>query len=162
MAHFWHPFADMASVSAYGELVLVRGDGVRVWDESGRRYLDATAGLWFANVGFGRKDIADAAAAQMAALPAYSTFGDFSNRPASELAERVVVPRTRHRQPRVPHERRFRLDRHRDEDGAAVLAARGTARANDPDPPGACVPRDAHRGDEPGRASPQTRPATES
>ena len=89
MAHFWHPFADMASVSAHGELVLVRGDGVRVWDESGRRYLDATAGLWFANVGFGRKDIADAAAAQMAALPAYSTFGDFSNRPASELAERV-------------------------------------------------------------------------
>ena len=35
MAHFWHPFADMASVSAHGELVLVRGDGVRVWDESG-------------------------------------------------------------------------------------------------------------------------------
>jgi adenosylmethionine-8-amino-7-oxononanoate aminotransferase len=60
-----------------------------VWDESGRRYLDATAGLWFANVGYGRHEIADAAAAQMAALPAYSTFGDLSNRPASELAERV-------------------------------------------------------------------------
>jgi putrescine aminotransferase len=89
MSHFWHPFADMAAVSARGELVLVRGDGVRVWDESGRRYLDATAGLWFANVGFGRREIADAAAAQMTALPAYSTFGDLSNRPASELAERV-------------------------------------------------------------------------
>jgi len=89
VTHFWHPFADMASVVARGELVLVRGEGARVWDESGRRYLDATAGLWFANVGFGRRDIADAAAAQMAALPAYSTFGDFSNRPASELAERV-------------------------------------------------------------------------
>jgi adenosylmethionine-8-amino-7-oxononanoate aminotransferase len=79
----------MASVSARGELVLVRGAGVHVWDESGRRYLDATAGLWFANVGFGRRDIVDAAAAQMAALPAYSTFGDLSNRPACELAERV-------------------------------------------------------------------------
>ncbi len=79
----------MASVTAHGELVLVRGTGVHVWDESARRYLDATAGLWFANVGFGRRDIADAAAAQMAALPAYSTFGDLSNRPASELAERV-------------------------------------------------------------------------
>ena len=89
MTHFWHPFADMASVSAHGELVLVRGDGAHVWDEAGRRYLDATAGLWFANVGFGRRDIADAAAAQMTALPAYSTFGDLSNRPASELAERV-------------------------------------------------------------------------
>jgi adenosylmethionine-8-amino-7-oxononanoate aminotransferase len=89
MGHFWHPFADMASVTARGELVLTRGDGVYVWDESGRRYLDATAGLWFANVGFGRREIADAAAAQIAALPAYSTFGDLSNRPASQLAERL-------------------------------------------------------------------------
>jgi len=87
--HFWHPFADMAAVTANGELVLARGEGAHVWDESGRRYLDATAGLWFANVGYGRHEIADAAAAQMAALPAYSTFGDLSNRPASELAERV-------------------------------------------------------------------------
>jgi adenosylmethionine-8-amino-7-oxononanoate aminotransferase len=89
MGHFWHPFADMAAVTAHGELVLTRGEGVYVWDESGRRYLDATAGLWFANVGFGRREIADAAAAQMTALPAYSTFGDLSNRPASQLAERV-------------------------------------------------------------------------
>ena len=87
--HFWHPFADMAAVTANGELVLARGEGAYVWDESGRRYLDATAGLWFANVGYGRHEIADAAAAQMAALPAYSAFGDLSNRPASELAERV-------------------------------------------------------------------------
>jgi adenosylmethionine-8-amino-7-oxononanoate aminotransferase len=69
VGHFWHPFADMASIAANGELVLVRGDGVHVWDEAGRRYLDATAGLWFANVGFGRREIADAAAAQIAALP---------------------------------------------------------------------------------------------
>ncbi len=87
--HFWHPFADMAAVSANGELVLTRGEGVHVWDESGRRYIDATAGLWFANVGWGRREIADAAAAQIAALPAYSTFGDLSNRPAAQLAERV-------------------------------------------------------------------------
>lgn len=87
--HFWHPFADMASVSTNGELVLTRGEGTHVWDESGRRYLDATAGLWFANVGWGRREIAEAAAAQMTALPSYSTFGDFSNRPASQLAERV-------------------------------------------------------------------------
>ena len=87
--HFWHPFADMSSVSANGELVLTRGEGTHVWDEFGRRYFDATAGLWFANVGWGRREIADAAAAQMTALPAFSTFGDFSNRPASQLAERV-------------------------------------------------------------------------
>ena len=50
MAHFWHPFADMASVAAHGELVLVRGDGAHVWDESGRRYLDATPALYLRQV----------------------------------------------------------------------------------------------------------------
>jgi putrescine---pyruvate transaminase len=87
--HFWHAFADMAALQRDGEFVLQRGEGAHVWDEAGRRYLDATAGLWFANVGFGREEIATAAAAQMMALPAYSTFGDLSNRPAIELADRV-------------------------------------------------------------------------
>ena len=88
---FWHPFADMAAVEAGGELVLVRGEGAYVWDDAGRRYLDATASLWYCNVGWGRREIAEAAAAQMAMLPAYSTFGDLTNRPASELAERVAT-----------------------------------------------------------------------
>jgi len=87
---FWHPFADMAAVESGGELVLARGEGAHVWDEDGRRYLDATAALWYCNVGFGRGEIADAAAAQMRELPAYSAFGDLASRPAIELAERVA------------------------------------------------------------------------
>ena len=89
MGAFWHSFADM-SVVEQGELVIDRGEGVSVWDEGGRRYLDATASLWYCNVGYGRTEIADAASAQMRRLPAYSTFGDNSNRPAIELAERVA------------------------------------------------------------------------
>nr|WP_231398560.1 aspartate aminotransferase family protein [Conexibacter woesei] len=85
---FWHPFAAMGSVRR-GELVLSRADDVWVWDEDGKRYLDGTAALWYANVGHGRAEIADAAAAQMKELAAYSAFGDFSNRPAMELAERL-------------------------------------------------------------------------
>jgi putrescine---pyruvate transaminase len=87
----WHPFADMASVQATGELVLVRGEGVWVVDDQDRRYLDATASLWYCNVGWGRTEIADAAAAQLRLLPTYSTFADLSNRPASELASRVAA-----------------------------------------------------------------------
>jgi putrescine---pyruvate transaminase len=87
---FWHSFADMALVERNGELVIDRGEGVYVWDDGGRRYLDATASLWYCNVGYGRDEIADAASAQMRKLPAYSTFGDNSNRPAIELAERVA------------------------------------------------------------------------
>jgi putrescine aminotransferase len=87
---FWHPFADMAAVVAQGELVLERGEGCTVWDTEGRRYLDATASLWYCNVGWGRREIGEAVAAQMSSLPAYSTFGDIANRPALELAERVA------------------------------------------------------------------------
>lgn len=90
MTSFWHPFADMAAVEAGGELVVERGEGVHVWDEDGHRYLDATAALWYCNVGYGRGEIAEAAAEQLRRLPAYSAFGDLSNRPAMELAERVA------------------------------------------------------------------------
>ena len=91
MSSFWHPFADMAAVQEHGELVLVRGEGVHVWDEAGTRYLDATASLWYCNVGWGRREIGEAVAKQMELLPAYSTFGDITTRPASELAERVAA-----------------------------------------------------------------------
>ena len=85
-SRFWHPFADMGAVRR-SELVLVRGEDVWVWDRDGRRYLDATASLWYANVGHGRAEIADAVAAQMRSLEAYSAFGDFASEPALELAE---------------------------------------------------------------------------
>jgi putrescine aminotransferase len=87
----WHPFADMQSVVGNGELVIDRGDGACVYDAAGRRYIDATASLWYCNVGHGRREIADAAAAQMGRLAAYSTFGDLANRPVLELAERVAA-----------------------------------------------------------------------
>ena len=90
MTDLWHPFADMAAVEAGGELVLTRGEGVHVWDEGGQRYLDATAGLWFANVGHGRAAIADAVREQAVRLAAYSTFGDLANRPALDLASLVA------------------------------------------------------------------------
>jgi putrescine---pyruvate transaminase len=87
---YWHPFADMAAVVAEGELVLDRGDGCYVWDVDGGRYLDATASLWYCNVGWGRREIGEAAAAQMAKLPTYSTFGDIAIPVTLELAERVT------------------------------------------------------------------------
>ena len=86
---FWHPFADMGAVSR-AELVIERGEGVHVYDTEGNRYLDATASLWYANLGHGREEIAEAVAAQMRTLEAYSTFGDFGNKPANELCERLA------------------------------------------------------------------------
>jgi putrescine---pyruvate transaminase len=85
----WHPFADMSAVR-HSELILERGDDVWVWDTDGKRYLDATASLWYANVGHGRQEIVDAAAEQMRKLEAYSAFGDFSTQAATDLAGRLA------------------------------------------------------------------------
>lgn len=84
----WHPFADMATVSQ-GEFIVDRGEDVWIFDSDGRRYLDASASLWYANVGHGRTEIADAVREQMTRLEAYSAFGDFANEPARELAARL-------------------------------------------------------------------------
>ena len=86
----WHPFAAMGKVDGH-ELVLVRGEGSTVWDADGNAYVDATAGLWFANVGHGRTEIADAAAAQLRTLAAHHVFGDHANEPALELAGRLAA-----------------------------------------------------------------------
>jgi adenosylmethionine-8-amino-7-oxononanoate aminotransferase len=89
----WHAQAHMPTVKSR-EVVIARGEGAYVWDESGHKLLDAPAALWFCNVGHGRAEIAEAAAAQMKALAAYSSFQEYATRPAIELAERLstMVP----------------------------------------------------------------------
>lgn len=87
---FWHPFADMKAISADGTLTISRGEGAYIFDAAGRRYLDATASLWYCNVGHGRAEIGQAVGQQMGMLAAYSTFGDLTNAPAEELAERLA------------------------------------------------------------------------
>ena len=90
MSSFWHGYADMSLVPG-NEIVMNRGRGVWVFDTEGRRYLDATASLWYCNVGHGRKEIAEAVAAQMADLAAYSTFGFTTTPPTRELADRLAA-----------------------------------------------------------------------
>jgi adenosylmethionine-8-amino-7-oxononanoate aminotransferase len=79
----------MAEV-ANDQVVVVRADGCWIWDDTGRGYLDASAALWYCNVGHGRREIADAAWAQMKRVAAYHTFDVFANEPALDLAERLV------------------------------------------------------------------------
>jgi adenosylmethionine-8-amino-7-oxononanoate aminotransferase len=91
VASFWHPFADMGLVAERGELVLERGEGVWVWDEQGRRYLDAAAGLWYCHAGYGRSEIADAATQQLRSLSAYSAYADLAARSTLEATERIAA-----------------------------------------------------------------------
>lgn len=85
----WHPFADMGSVGTR-KIVFDRGEGSWVYDEEGRRYLDATASLWCSNAGHGRPEIAEAVTAQLNRLDSFNIFGDYANRPALDLAARLA------------------------------------------------------------------------
>jgi putrescine---pyruvate transaminase len=88
-SRLWHPFADMSQVAGH-EFVIDRAEGVWLWDRAGRRYLDATSSLWYANIGHGRQRMADAIAEQVTKLDAYSIFGDHTNEPALRLTERLA------------------------------------------------------------------------
>ena len=90
MGRFWHPFADMAAVEARGELVLRSGEGVWIRDVSGREFLDATAAAWYANVGYGRTEIATAMSAQAGQLHAYHCYGDVVTETTLTLVDKLV------------------------------------------------------------------------
>jgi putrescine aminotransferase len=85
----WNAFANMASLAGHA-VTITGGAGSQVFDDQGRSYLDALASLWYCNVGHGRAELADAAAAQMRKLAAYQTFEPFSNQPAEALARQVA------------------------------------------------------------------------
>ena len=120
----WHPFADMGAVAG-APFVLERAEDVWVWDADGRRYLDATASLWYANAGHGRPEIAEAVARQLRALDTYSTFGDDANRPALELSERLAPARADARLARLPRLGRRGRDRRGREDRASAFRLAG-------------------------------------
>ena len=56
-----HPYTDAVALRATGALVIERGEGVRVWDQSGRSYIDGLAGLWCCGLGFGNAELVEAA-----------------------------------------------------------------------------------------------------
>ncbi|WOF23371.1 aminotransferase class III-fold pyridoxal phosphate-dependent enzyme [Microbacterium betulae] len=84
----WSAQAHMPSVLGR-QIVVTRGEGNYVHTTDGRRLFDGTAGLWHANIGHGRAEMAEAAAEQMARLETYHVFGRYLNDRAVELAERV-------------------------------------------------------------------------
>ena len=73
-AHHMHPFTEDADLAKKGARIITRADGVTLTDSDGLQYLDAMAGLWCVNVGYGRHELAEAAARQMRQMPYYNTF----------------------------------------------------------------------------------------
>jgi putrescine aminotransferase len=89
-AHFLHPFTDNASLQEKGARVIVRGDGIYIWDSDNKQILDGMSGLWCVNAGYGRTSITQAVAKQMDTLPFYNSFFQTSNVPAIKLAAKLA------------------------------------------------------------------------
>jgi putrescine aminotransferase len=89
-AHHLHPFTDHRAMHKAGTHVIRSAHGSTLVGEDGREILDALAGLWCTNVGYGRREIADAVAEQMKAVAFYPSFFDTTTEPAIRLAARLA------------------------------------------------------------------------
>ena len=88
--HYLHPFTDFKSLHAKGTRIIVKAEGVYLYDSDGNRILDGMAGLWCVNVGYGRRELAEAAYRQMLELPYYNSFFQTAHPPAIDLAKKLV------------------------------------------------------------------------
>jgi putrescine aminotransferase len=94
-AHHLHPFTNTRTLNEEGARVIVSARGVHLTDSDGRRYLDGMSGLWNVNVGYGRREIAEAVARQIEELPFYNTFFKTTHPPVialSRLLAEVTPP----------------------------------------------------------------------
>jgi len=89
-AHYLHPFTDTRALAERGTRVITRADRVYLYDSEGNRILDGMSGLWCVALGYGRRELAEAAYRQMQELPYYNSFFQCANPPAIELAARLA------------------------------------------------------------------------
>ena len=86
-AYHIHAFVDQKALNEAGPRVMVKGHGLTLWDNDGKRYLDGMSGLWCTNLGYGRQDLVAAASAQLAQLPYYNMFFHTTHPAVVELSE---------------------------------------------------------------------------
>lgn len=89
-AHYLHPFTDHAALERKGTRIITRAEGVYLYDSEGRQILDGMSGLWCVNLGYGRRELIEAASRQMQELPYYNSFFQAAHPPAIELARLLV------------------------------------------------------------------------
>lgn len=88
--HMLHPYTNARVHEDQGPMVITHGEGIAVFDDQGRSYIEAMAGLWSVAVGFGEERLTRAAMRQFEKLPYYHTFSHKSNEPAIDLANKLV------------------------------------------------------------------------
>ena len=90
IANVLHPYTDAKAFQQTGPLVITSGKGVRIFDDQGKEYIEALAGLWCASLGFDNERLVKAATDQMRKLPFYHSFTAKSHEPMIDLAEMLI------------------------------------------------------------------------
>jgi 4-aminobutyrate--pyruvate transaminase len=90
IAYLMHPYTNLEAHKSAGPQIITHGNGIYVYDEEGKEYIEGMAGLWCASLGFGEERLAAAAERQMLTLPFYHVFAAKSHMPAIDLAERLI------------------------------------------------------------------------
>ena len=85
-----HPYTDARAHQEFGGVTIVKGEGIYVYDEYGKKYIEGLSGLWNVALGYGESRLVEAATKQMADLPYYHTFSHKANKPSALLAEKLV------------------------------------------------------------------------
>ncbi|WP_313474403.1 aspartate aminotransferase family protein [Stutzerimonas kunmingensis] len=88
--HHLPPFTDYKALNAKGTRIITKASGVYLWDSEGHKILDAMAGLWCVNLGYGREELVEAATRQMRELPYYNLFFQTAHPPAVALAKAIA------------------------------------------------------------------------
>lgn len=90
VAYLMHPYTNARKHEDFGPVVIERGNGIYVYDDQGKEYIEGLAGLWSVAVGFGEERLVNVASEQMRRLPFYHLFAHRAHSPAIRLAERLV------------------------------------------------------------------------
>jgi 4-aminobutyrate--pyruvate transaminase len=90
VAYQLHPYTNLAVHEEKGPFIITRGEGIYVFDDEGKRYIEGLAGLWCTSLGFSEPRLVQAATRQMEILPYSHTFTHRATLPTIELAEKLI------------------------------------------------------------------------
>ncbi len=90
VAYVVHPYTNLQAHETKGPIIMEKGEGIYLFDDDGKRYMEGLAGLWCASLGFSEKRLVEAARRQLDILPYTHTFAHRSSPVVIELAEKLI------------------------------------------------------------------------
>ena len=85
-----HSYTHPSTLSKEGPHIINKGDGIYVFDDTGKKFIEGMSGLWCASLGFSENELIDTITEQLKRLPFYHSFAGKTANPAIDLAEHLI------------------------------------------------------------------------